>query len=206
MATVGIRIGPADQGRKMSLEDFMEADADEGYRYELARGVLEVTLVPNDPHWQVVSNLARAIHRYWDAHSRLILRMGGGGECRVWIPELESGRHPDYAIVFAGTPKDARGRRPPSWVAEVVSRGGEDRDYLEKREEYLQAGILEYWIVDPALGQVLVLSREEADGVAAWSERTFTGEEAIESRLLPDFQGTAAELWANPEPDDDATA
>ena len=47
MATVNaIRIGPADHGRRMSLEEFREAEEEEGYRYELARGVLEVTLCP----------------------------------------------------------------------------------------------------------------------------------------------------------------
>ena len=37
----------------------------------------------------------------------------------------------------------------PSLVAEVVSRRGETRDYVTKREEYLALGIPEYWIVDP---------------------------------------------------------
>ncbi len=36
MATVTmLRIGPANHGRKMSLEEFLDADAEEGYRYEL---------------------------------------------------------------------------------------------------------------------------------------------------------------------------
>ena len=48
MATTTIRIGPADHGRTMTLEEFREADEEPGYRYELARGVLEVTEVPND--------------------------------------------------------------------------------------------------------------------------------------------------------------
>ena len=201
MATVGIRIGPADQGRRMTLEEFMEADEAEGYRYELARGVLEVTKVPNDPHWQIVSNLGRWIHRYWNEHPRLIQRVGGGGECQVWIPKLESGRNPDYAIVLKGTPKDARGRQPPSWVAEVVSPGGEERDYTEKREEYLALGIREYWIVDPELQRVTVLSRQEVDGSANWTERVFGGEEMIESPLLPGFRGAVAALWADVDSD-----
>jgi hypothetical protein len=43
MATIAtpLRIGPADHGRTMTLEEFMEADVEEGYRYELARGVLD---------------------------------------------------------------------------------------------------------------------------------------------------------------------
>ena len=36
-----LRIGPTDVGRTMSLEEFLEAEVEEGYRYELARGVLE---------------------------------------------------------------------------------------------------------------------------------------------------------------------
>ena len=56
MATVAapVRIGPADNGRTMTLDEFREADVEEGYRYELARGVLEVTEVPDDYHGQVI--------------------------------------------------------------------------------------------------------------------------------------------------------
>ena len=57
MPTTRLRIGPADHGRRMTLDEFREADEEPGSRYELARGVLEVTEVPNDPHWQVVRNL-----------------------------------------------------------------------------------------------------------------------------------------------------
>ena len=65
MATVAspVQIGPADNGRRMTLEEFTEAEVEEGYRYELARGVLEVTEVPNDDHGQVVWNLYRLIQR-----------------------------------------------------------------------------------------------------------------------------------------------
>jgi len=100
MATVRTRIGPADHGRKMTLEEFLEAEEEEGYRYELARGVLEVTEVPDDPHGQVVSNLQGAFHGYKSAHPGVIRRIGGGGEFRLWVPEMASGRNPDAAVVF----------------------------------------------------------------------------------------------------------
>jgi Uma2 family endonuclease len=195
MATVRLRISPADHGRKMTLEEFREADEEEGYRYELARGVLEVTEVPNDPHGQVVSNLEGLIHRYKDRHPGVIRRVGGGGEFRLWIPEMISGRNPDVAIVFHGTPQDERGRRRPRLVAEVVSRRGENRDYREKREEYWAFGIEEYWVVDPSLRQILLLTRRGDD----WVERSFQGEDRIDSGLLPGFAGTVAELWADAE-------
>ena len=39
MATAAevLRIGPADHGRRMSLQEFLDAEEEEGYRYELAR-------------------------------------------------------------------------------------------------------------------------------------------------------------------------
>ena len=38
MATVRARLGPTDHGRRMTLDEFREADEEAGYRYELARG------------------------------------------------------------------------------------------------------------------------------------------------------------------------
>jgi len=199
MATVGIRIGPADQGRKMSLEDFMEAEEEPGYRYELARGVVDVSEIPADDHGMILDKLHEIISLYRQAATGLIRRIAHGSDIQLLIPELESERHPDLAVVFHGAPKNFRGRQIPGLVVEIVSPGSRSRrrDYDEKREEYLRLGIGEYWIVDPSLGQVLVLSRDEADGVAAWSERIFTGEETVESRLLPGFQGRVAEIWAD---------
>ena len=86
MATVApsLRISPADHGRIMTLEEFREAEELDGYRYELARGVLEVTEVPNDPHGVVVANLYDAISRYRRDHPGVILRYGGGSEIRLW--------------------------------------------------------------------------------------------------------------------------
>jgi len=197
MSTIKTRIGPADHGRRMTIEEYREADEVQGYRYELARGVLEVTQVPNDPHWQIVSNLQAMLYAHRTAHPGLILRIGGG-ECQVWIPEMVSGRNPDVAIVFTGTPKDDRGRQPPSLVAEVVSRGGEVRDYQTKREEYATFGIREYWIVDPRLQQVTVLALQEGGD---WSAQVFRGTDIIASRLLVGFAGTVADLWADAELD-----
>ena len=69
MSTVKPRIGLADNGRRMTLDEFREAQETGGYRYELGEGVLEVTEVPNTPHRRVVGNLYRGIGRY-DLSSR----------------------------------------------------------------------------------------------------------------------------------------
>ena len=109
MATVNIsRIGLSDTGRSMTLEEFMEADFEEGYRYELARGVLEVTYVPGDPHGLIVWNLLRTIVAFDTKHPGKIFRAGGASEFRLWLPAMISGRNPDIGVVLHNTPKDPR--------------------------------------------------------------------------------------------------
>jgi len=204
MATVAppLRIGPADHGRMMTLEEFREAEERDGYCYELARGVLEVTEVPNDPHGVVVCNLYRAVSRYDQQHPGVILRYGGGNEFRFWLPHMISSRHPDLGVVLRGAPKDWRGRRIPALAAEVVSRGSIQRDYETKREEYLGYGLLEYWIVDPLKHQVTVLTRRGD----AWNKSVFRAEQLIVSLVLPGLATTVAELWVDAEEDDDDAA
>ena len=58
----------------------------------------------------------------------MIRRYGGGSEFRLWLPTLISGRNPDVAVVMRNTPRDWRGRRPPSLAFEVVSPGSEARE------------------------------------------------------------------------------
>jgi Uma2 family endonuclease len=201
MATVAtpLRIGPADRGRTMTLEEFLEAEEEEGYRYELARGVLEVTQVPNDPHGVVVCNLYRAAARYDAQHPNAIYRFGGGNEFQFLMPGMVSGRNPDLGVVLRGAAKDWRGRRIPALAAEVVSRGSIQRDYQTKREEYLAYGLLEYWIVDPLERKVTVLTRRGD----VWHEAVFRDQQVIASLVLPGFATTVAELWIVAEEDDE---
>jgi len=195
MATVALhlRISPADNGRTMTLDDYLDAEVEEGYRYELARGVLEVSNIPDDPHGVIVCNLYDALSAYRRAHSETIYRYGGGGEFQLLLPAMISGRHPDVAVTLRGTPKDSRGRRPASFAIEVVSEGKEARyrDYATKRQEYLAYGLREYWIVDPELKCVTLLIR---DG-DTWVERIATGDQSATSVVLPGFVVALADLW-----------
>jgi Uma2 family endonuclease len=193
MATVATRIGPLDNGRKMTIEEFLEAEEEPGYRYELARGVLEVTRVPNDPHGLVVFNLSRIVVVYDQAHPGVIHRAGGGGEFQLILHEMGSGRNPDFSVVLQGAPKDYRGRRIPVLAAEVVSEHSVDRDYRAKREEYLAYGLLEYWIIDLKLRKMTLLVRHGD----TWVERPCLEAQPIPSLVLPDLTATTADLWTD---------
>ena len=195
MATVTTRIGPADNGRRMTLDEFQEAETEEGYRYELARGVIEVTKVPGDPHGQVVWNLYQAIVVYGRANPGVIRRGGGGSEFQIKLPGLVSGRNPDLAVVVSEPRKHRRLKARPALVAEVVSGRSGDRDYRVKREEYLAYGLLEYWIVDFLARRFTLLTR---DG-DIWREAIIKDDQAIPSIILLGLATTVGELWASLE-------
>jgi Uma2 family endonuclease len=201
MATVTstLRIGPADRGRLMTLDEFLETEVDEGYRYELARGVLEVSDVPNDPHGVIVWAILQFVAAYNLKHPSVIHRAGGANEFRFWLPGMISGRNPDVGVALRGTPKDWRGCRPASLAFEVVSDGPEahERDYVTKRAEYLAYGLREYWIIDPQTKTVTVLIR---DG-DVWVEQVYRDDQQAVSLVFPGLAIRLPHLW--PESEDD---
>jgi len=185
MSTQTIKIGPADHGRRMSLADFEHAEVQEGHLYELGRGVIIVSDVPGPRHLMQINALRRQLHGYDLQHPGKIHSIAGGSDCKILLADLDSERHPDVAIYKNPPPEgeDFWAAWIPEIVIEVVSPGSEQRDYVEKREEYLRFGVREYWIVDAEREEVLVLRRSGG----RWIERTLRASDTYRTRLLPDF-------------------
>jgi Uma2 family endonuclease len=186
------RIGPADHGRRMTLEEFIEADFEEGWLYELARGVIDVTEVPGVNHGRIVHRITRLLIHYEDVHPGVINYRAGGGECRLRLPGMQSDRHPDQAVYLSPPPPGPKPwtRWVPQIVVEVVSEGGAERDYVEKREENHRIGVTEYWILDPALRVMRVLQR--AGDV--WDEAVVPAGAMHRTHLLPGLEVRPEEL------------
>ena len=104
MATATFTIGPADHGRQVAFVDFIEADFEDGWLYELARGVVDVTEVPGPNHGRIVMLLAELLGDYRRNHPGIIIYRAGGGECRIRLPGMVSDRHRNSGIV--GHPDD----------------------------------------------------------------------------------------------------
>ena len=154
-------IGPQDHGRRMSLAEFEPAEVQPGYCYELGRGVVIVSDVPARRHLAQVMALRRQLHAYDASSPGQIHTIAAGSECKILLADLESERHPDI-VVYKNPPPEEEGDWAgwiPEIVIEVVSPGSEQRDYVEKREEYLAFGVREYWIADAGRQEVLILRR-----------------------------------------------
>src|SRR5262245_45226000 len=165
-------IGPRHHGRRMSLRAFEFVETEPGQLYELARGYVVASDVPNFAHMRQASFIRKRVDHYTIENPGRIYEVLTTTECKLLIAEWESERHPDLAVYLA-PPSNRKGRTMwrtwfPDLIVEVVSESSRDRDYTEKRDEYWTLGVKEYWIVDRELQQVLILRRGKSD----WIEKT----------------------------------
>jgi Uma2 family endonuclease len=192
--TTAIKISPADHGRRMSLADFDHAEVQEGHRYELGRGVIIVSGVPNPPHFAQFFVIRQQLGDYTSANPGRINNIGGGGECKTLLADLDSERHPDLAVYKTPPPaanEEVWAMWVPEIVIEIVSPDSGQRDYVDKREEYLRFGVQEYWIVDASRQEVLVLRRSGG----RWAERVLGANDVYRTRQLPGFELVCAPIF-----------
>ena len=148
---------------------------------ELTDGYIEELPVPTDEHQSLVACL-------YEAFSAFLRGRGGKAlfaPLRLRVREARF-REPDLLLVADAT--DPR-RRSRYWVGadvvvEVVSPDQPERDLVEKRADYAEAGIPEYWIIDPRFDAVTVLALE---GAVYVEHGVFTRGMRAESALLEGF-------------------
>jgi Uma2 family endonuclease len=153
-------------------------------RLEFSHGFLEFLPMPTVLHQRIAAFLYDAL-RAFVLGSSLGEVLFTGVRVRLWPGKF---REPDVLFMHA----EHAGRMTEEYwegadlVMEVVSSGDEDRrrDLMTKREEYARAGIPEYWIVDPALEQITVLT---LDGQTYAVHGEFKRGELATSKLLPGF-------------------
>jgi Uma2 family endonuclease len=181
-----VRIGPADHGRRMSLDQFADAIAQEGYLYELNKGVIEVSGIPNIPHGQMLQELRDQLTVYRVAHRDRVNYIGGGSDAKVLIEGVESERHPDLSVYLSPPPvqtRDAWSLWVPAIVIEVVSESSTRRDYEEMPAEYLAFGVAEYWIIDGQTRRMTANTRWRGQ----WKPRVLRPSQKYVTPLLPGF-------------------
>jgi hypothetical protein len=194
LTTPKIRVGPADHGWPMSLADFYEAEVAEGYRYELSRGVIDVSDIPDVRHLLVLNELRSQLCVYRMRHPGRIHSIAGASECKLPIEPFDSERHPDLSVYRDAPPNDddVWSSWIPMIVGEVVSPSSRDADYRLKPDEYLKFGVHEYWIVDEAEQQLTVLRRIGGQ----WAESIVKPPAVHRTHLLPGLELSIAEVFA----------
>lgn len=121
----------------------------EGQRAELIDGDMHMMSPPGLMHQRLVSELHIKIGNYIKSNQ---------GDCSIFPAPfavfLNADNHtyvePDLSIICDKDKLDDKGcNGAPDWVIEVTSPSTQNRDYLVKLFRYRDAGVREYWIVNP---------------------------------------------------------
>ena len=159
---------------------------------EFADGCLEELPLPTDLHQSILLYLFRRFDERVRAEGGVALV----GPMRLKIRDSRF-REPDLLLL-----RDARDSRRQNrfWlgadlVVEVVSPDDPDRDYIRKRQDYAEAKVSEYWIVDPQRDEINILSLAQDQYI---DQGTYGIQEIASSSLLEGFTLSVAEAL-NPD-------
>jgi len=179
---------------RMTEEEFV-AWCDEDTRAEFVDGEVIVFSPSSTEHVLLCNFLGTLLRVYVDAHQ---LGVVGGPEWQVRLrPGLR--RVPDVLFVSRerlSIIRDTHIEGAPDLVIEVVSPDSEERDWRDKYWDYEQAGVREYWVIEPYT-KVVALYRLDEEGKyqRVEPEGGFFVSEAVPGfKLKPDW------LWQEPLP------
>ena len=157
---------PAEKTR-YTFADVLSWDEDE--RIEIIDGEAFMMATPSRIHQEISGELFRQLANFLEGKQcrvypapfgvRLFARDGDGPE------DVDTLVEPDISVVCDRSKLDQHGcKGAPEMVIEILSPSTLRHDRLVKLNLYDQAGVLEYWIVDPQNRAVPVFRR---DGGAA---------------------------------------
>lgn len=133
----------------------------DGQRAELIDGKIYYMAPPSRTHQRISGKLYQTIANYIDST---------GGKCEIYAAPFAvflndddiNYLEPDISVICDQSKLDDKGcHGAPDWVIEVVSPSSKPRDYMAKLFKYRNAGVMEYWIIDPDKQMTMVYGFEK---------------------------------------------
>ncbi|MCI8712320.1 MAG: Uma2 family endonuclease [Ruminococcus sp.] len=178
------------QTKTYTEEDYY--DIPEDVRAELIRGQIYYMASPTREHQEILVFLFKKITRYIDEKR---------GDCKIYpapfavklFDDKKTIVEPDLSVICDPSKLTERGcSGAPDWIIEIVSPSTSSHDYVRKLNLYLDAGVREYWIVNPMQRSIYVYFLEEDKFKAV----TYTFEDEIQVGIYDDLDITLAGLDA----------
>ena len=182
---------PLVQSDLYTEEDYYNLPED--IRAELINGHIYYQAEPGRAYQTMLSELHAYIHSYLRAKN---------DPCRIYpalfAVKLSKNKNtivePDLSIICDPNKLTDRGcTGAPDWIIEIISPGNSSHDYVRKLNLYADAGVREYWIVNPIKKTVFVYHLEETK----FEVDTYTFQDIIKVNIYDDLQIDFKEL--NPD-------
>ena len=160
----------------------------DGERAELIDGQIYYMAPPSRNHQRIAGELFASIREYIKNNN---------GSCEVDIApfavflneDAKNYVEPDISVICDKTKLTDNGCvGAPDWIIEIVSPSSRQMDYNTKLFKYRTAGVMEYWIVDPAKNRITVYNFE----TGAYDEYTFS--DTIKAGIYNDLYISFADI------------
>jgi Uma2 family endonuclease len=159
-------------------------------RVELLKGRLLPMAAPNVQHQRISSYLHTEIGNC--LRGKKCDLFSAPFDVRLPLPKnkiigdkIDTVVQPDLCVVCDESKLDKQGCiGAPELVIEILSQGNAKREMKDKYELYEEAGVMEYWIVDPERRVVLVYLLDEASGKFMSKTSPLTDEDTLSSHTI----------------------
>lgn len=175
-----------------TYEDYLRLP-DDGRRYEVIRGVLYVSPSPRYQHQHAVLRFAMIVGTFV-LENRLGILLPAPFD--VLLSSIATPVQPDFVFMRSGKgprPRDSQFRGVPDLVVEILSPGNREYDEDLKFSAYEEAGISEYWLIDP-MARTVVIYTLDANGRYVELDRSGEGA-VVSSRVLAGLNLRVGDLF-----------
>ena len=175
---------------KLTYEDYVDLP-DDGRRYEILDGELEVSPSPAPKHQAVSRNLAWFLHGHVQER-----RLGSVYYAPIDVILADTSIvQPD--LVFIDVARESivsqRGiEGPPDLAVEILSPWSIRRDRITKAALYARYGVRHYWLVDP---DARVLEVYAAEGAEYLLVARCEGATKVCTAVFPDLELDLGRVW-----------
>ncbi|MCL2192968.1 MAG: Uma2 family endonuclease [Treponema sp.] len=150
----------AEQNRRFTYADYKTWELKEGERHELIRGEAFAMASPNRRHQTISREMCGQLYNY--LNGKTCQMFAAPFDVRLFYDEEEGEDddtvvQPDIMVVCdEGKIGDEGIRGAPDLVIEILSPSNTVFEMSEKRALYEDAGVREYWVVNPKDNEVTV--------------------------------------------------
>ncbi len=171
--------------QKYSYADYLTWDESE--RWEIIDGTPHMQATPSRAHQEVLMELSVQIHNYLK-----------GKSCKVYPApfcvrldleksdnDIKNVVEPDITIVCDTSKLDKRGcKGSPEMIIEILSPSTAKLDKIIKLNKYEQAGVQEYWIVEPDQRLVNVFTLDSGK----YNIKIYSDEDKVKVSIFQDLE------------------
>lgn len=162
----------------------------ENVRAELIDGKIYYMSAPSRIHQEILGFLFKKIAYHIDQKK---------GNCKIYPApfavklneDSEIIVEPDISVICDRNKLTDQGcTGAPDWIVEIISPSNPGHDYVRKLNLYADAGVREYWIVDPMDKTVSVYRLEEG----SFRATSYTLQDRIKSNIYDDLYINFSEI------------